>query len=488
MADNFGSAFSDAFSAQQRIGLAERAQQYEQEAARKAEAEKIIQSNLGVAAKITQAAADAGKDPMSIAGAIQPLIESAAHTAETVYGPDGAIRVQRMGQALLARPAAATAQSEGNWKAQVVGEDLNGKSYRMINSKTGEMRDIGGGDVAVPSPPASPSINLSDQNITGVSVDGQPTAAPTQLAMNEPRPPQPAPPTFDSRFNAVNAPAPSQVPVQTPGNPIADQYGNVNNSNNAWVKSAIESGTTDWKQLDAEATRYNMGDNSVVTAYGRSTKGPMAIQRAAVIARGNDLMIAQGMKPGEVAGARAKNKALDKSLSEATSMKTAVDAFSDAESKNLDVLGQLAQKVDSTGVPVFERWIRAGRQATGDPDVAQFNFQFQIVKAGLARIITNPNLKGVLTDDARHEIEGGFPGSSNVKQIMAIIGLAKGDFRRRSDALDSKISDLQSQFRGLGLPLGDARQLTKSGLLSSVKNRGESSGGNAVDWQSYFGK
>src|SRR6187551_1858175 len=101
MAENFGSQFSDAFSSQQKIGIAEeaqrqaqQAQQFEQDAARKAEAEKHITQLLGVATNITKAAADAGKDPMAVAGAIQPLIESASQVASSVYGPDGAARVQ----------------------------------------------------------------------------------------------------------------------------------------------------------------------------------------------------------------------------------------------------------------------------------------------------------------------------------------------------------------------------------------------------------
>lgn len=218
MADNFGSAFSDAFSAQQRIGLAERAQQYEQEAARKAEAEKIIQSNLGVAAKITQAAADAGKDPMSIAGAIQPLIESAAHTAETVYGPDGAIRVQRMGQALLARPAL-----DGSTNLQLVKtkeDPVTGQvTYGTFDKSTGKLTPIPGGLTPGPQsslPSAQPQLSSSDTlspsqvaaaNPSPVVPVANPTAnPPPQPAVLRTADNSPAAPSFEDRFNAVNPP------------------------------------------------------------------------------------------------------------------------------------------------------------------------------------------------------------------------------------------------------------------------------------------
>src|SRR6185369_432257 len=105
MADNFGSSFSDAFAQQQKIGIADRAQQFQEEAARKAQAEGHIKQLMDVAAKITQAAAESGKDPMTVAGAIQPLVDSAAQVASSTYGPEGAARVQGMARALLARPA-----------------------------------------------------------------------------------------------------------------------------------------------------------------------------------------------------------------------------------------------------------------------------------------------------------------------------------------------------------------------------------------------
>lgn len=207
MADNFGSAFTDAFGQQQRIGIAERDQQFEQEAARKAEAEKIIQNSLGVAAKITQAAAEAGKDPMTIAGAIQPLIESAAHTAEQVYGPDGAIRVQRMGQALLARPPLADKQSYQFLQQDIPdpNDPLAPSQKRIVRgNRTSGAVDVldNAGQPLQPVPPGG-GVNLTGpgKEITGVSTTDIPPGAPA-IASSAPNTP----------------PADSNVPVQTAGN------------------------------------------------------------------------------------------------------------------------------------------------------------------------------------------------------------------------------------------------------------------------------
>src|SRR5512139_1015457 len=478
---SFGEGFSSAFGQQQQLAQKNAALQQQQQLDLTAQINKNINDLYATAAAVAKANGDAGNPPEAIANQIHSLQSAAVDLATNaankgVFGQNGQQMVGAVNQRFAALSGYPAVQDKTIIAPVVTGEDpITGqKTIRGFNKQTGAFVDIpGANNPPSGGEPARPGqTNLTGPNTTSTVVGTQdiPPGAPA-VASSVPSPNVAMPtPSFADRFDAVNAPAPSQVPIQTPRAPIKDSYGVVNNSNNAYIKQAIENWTTDWKQLDAEARRYNMGDNSVVTAYGRSTKGPMAIQRAAVIARGNDLMIAEGMNPGEVAGARAKNQALTKSLVTTTAMKTAVEAFSEFESKNLDKLGELAQKVDSTGIPAFERWIRAGKQATGDPDVAQFNFQYQLVKAGVARITQTQNLSGVLSDEARKEIEQGFPGSSNVKQIMAIIGLAKGDFRRRYDALDSTIANVQSQFRGLGLPQGDTRKLTQAGLLSSTKN------------------
>src|ERR1041385_154581 len=97
MADNFGSSFSDAFSQQQKIAVAEENNRLTAEQQRF----DNIRKTLGIAGEIAKAASEAGKDPMTIAGAIQPVIESAASLART---PEEAQRILAMGQAFLARP------------------------------------------------------------------------------------------------------------------------------------------------------------------------------------------------------------------------------------------------------------------------------------------------------------------------------------------------------------------------------------------------
>ena len=137
--------------------------------------------------------------------------------------------------------------------------------------------------------------------------------------------------------------------------------------------------------------------------------------------------------------------ALEKSYS-------AVKAFENTAIRNGDRLIQLANKVDQTGTPLIEKWIRSGRQATGDPDVSTFNAQMQIYTSEAAKILNNPTLSGQLTDSARHEVQGFLNGGSSAKQILSVVNLLKTDFENRKITLEDEIRDAQNRQTGTETP------------------------------------
>jgi hypothetical protein len=150
----------------------------------------------------------------------------------------------------------------------------------------------------------------------------------------------------------------------------------------------------------------------------------------------------------KVVGA-ADARALSNSLNKQIMAKNALESFENTAIKNGEILVQLADKVDTTGIPVIERWIRAGRRAVaGDTDVSNFNLQMDLFRTEAAKIITNPNLSGQLTDSARHEMAEAIPSASSAKQIREGFNLLKGDFKRRGEATNKQIELIRKQLRG----------------------------------------
>jgi hypothetical protein len=134
-------------------------------------------------------------------------------------------------------------------------------------------------------------------------------------------------------------------------------------------------------------------------------------------------------------------------LTKLTAQRAAITSFEETAVKNGDILVDLAQKVDKTGVPVVERWLRAGRKSIeGDVDVSKFDAQLQLYGTEVAKIMTNPNLTGVLSDSARREVQEFLPKGATYEQIKGLHELLKGDFGRRTDALNNEISSIRTEM------------------------------------------
>ena len=175
-----------------------------------------------------------------------------------------------------------------------------------------------------------------------------------------------------------------------------------------------------------------------------------ASQRAQVMNMGADLLMQRGGNTGTMVANAAKIKGEQTALNKLIPQQAAIESFENTALANGKVLLQLGQKVDQTGVPVIERWIRNGRQSlAGDTDVTEFNTQLALFAPEVARILTNPTLTGVLTDNARAESEKFIPAGVTADQLKKLIPLLEADFKRRSDANQNEIDKRASNIEGI---------------------------------------
>lgn len=166
-----------------------------------------------------------------------------------------------------------------------------------------------------------------------------------------------------------------------------------------------------------------------------------------------------------------------KMLAESTADKTVLtamtksremqSAFIDTANQIGDSLETLAQKVDKTGIPVAERWIRAGKSAlAGDPDVTKFNTQMITWRSEVARVImSNPNLAGQLTDHARREVEAALSDGATYQQVKAANEIVRQEFGFRIKAMDEGIKNIKKR---LSVETGAASTEAPSGGGSGV--------------------
>lgn len=199
-------------------------------------------------------------------------------------------------------------------------------------------------------------------------------------------------------------------------------------------------------------------DKGVLANLGRGVQGARDLR--AITNRMAEVLAATG--GAGMAQRRQEFRADSNSLNKLTMSYDAITAFEQTALRNGKQLVDLAEKIDITGIPVAERWIRAGRKEIGgDPDVAMFHAQMTVFRTEAARILVNPNLTGQLTDSARHEVESFLSGSDSAKQIGATVKLLERDFENRKHTLEEqmdKVRDRMTKGYGAGTQPGATPQ------------------------------
>jgi hypothetical protein len=197
--------------------------------------------------------------------------------------------------------------------------------------------------------------------------------------------------------------------------------------------------------LDLRARQYLSGDPRAMANLGRGNQGSNRIVQ--ITNRAAALLREQGGTPEEIGRRIAEFRANSNSLSKMTQSYDAIVAFEQTAVRNGKILKDLADKVDSTGTPVIERWIRAGRkEIAGDTDVARFHAQLQVYRTEAARILTNPNLTGQLTDSARKEVEEFMKPGASAGQIKGVVDLLERDFANRKGTLEQQMRDIRKRL------------------------------------------
>ena len=124
-----------------------------------------------------------------------------------------------------------------------------------------------------------------------------------------------------------------------------------------------------------------------------------------------------------------------------------ITAYSNFTAKNGDKLLELAAKVDGTGVPVIDRWVRAGRrEIAGDPDVSAFQFQLRSFTNEVGRILTNANITGQLTNQARSEAGEFLNSGATTEQLERVFDTFKTDVDNRSSELAAGVADIKERI------------------------------------------
>lgn len=164
----------------------------------------------------------------------------------------------------------------------------------------------------------------------------------------------------------------------------------------------------------------------------------------AVAANAAQKIQANGASLATNAGAFAANKA---ALVQQQKMYDSASAFLATADRNSSLLEGTLKKIPDIGSPVFNKPLRAFElSVAGDPNLSQFATYLTSVQNEYAKIITNPNLVGQLTDQSRREAQTLLDPEATVPQIIASVQALRKEGNNRLQSVGEQIQTIRGRM------------------------------------------
>lgn len=157
-----------------------------------------------------------------------------------------------------------------------------------------------------------------------------------------------------------------------------------------------------------------------------------------------------GLDANDLIAGTASTHALSGALAKASTLRTQLEASEQTLNKNLDYMLSLAPKGAGGAVPVFNRWVQAGRKSiAGDADVTAFNNAVDTAAAESAALMTRATGAGSTptSDAAMREAHDRFDKAGTLAQLRAAATVARTDGHNRVESYRAMETGIQAQLR-----------------------------------------
>jgi hypothetical protein len=214
------------------------------------------------------------------------------------------------------------------------------------------------------------------------------------------------------------------------------------------------------KQIGGAAvTKANGGNASsegvdlAATQYYQTGKMPAVgnnpTLRAQILARAAEIAKDSGDTNKEVVLRGQANQANASALTNLTKQKTAVSAYERTAQANADMALTLSDQADRTGVPVFNRWINAGRkEVAGDESIAKFNAANETFVNEYAKVVSGSTGNTPVSDSARQHAHEMLSTAMTKEQYKQVIAVLKMEMANRMQGFDQEELSLRTNLLG----------------------------------------
>lgn len=247
--------------------------------------------------------------------------------------------------------------------------------------------------------------------------------------------------------------------------------------------------------LDIPATQYLLTGQLPALGYGAS-------DRTRIINRAGQMASDFGLSPAQVMGMRAAEKSDVAAALNLGKLRANVSNFEQTAQRESELTLALAENgigaesvqnrlkdiesdpnappelksligvkgspgVAQTGVPVFNRWVQAGRtNIAGDPNVTAFNAALTSFKNEYARIMSAPGATGGMTSDtARAEADSLVNKAQTLEGLRGAIGTMQIGMKNRINSINNEFDATRSRIENLEKPTSKANSTSNSASI-----------------------
>jgi hypothetical protein len=273
----------------------------------------------------------------------------------------------------------------------------------------------------------------------------------------------PAPPLGKPRVDQLNQATAARWQAGNPGKPMPTafilhddatqkDYDNlsklVNESAVAAVRSKEQGASADLSPDAIDALAGVFVRTGQMPAMGL---GGMPV-RTKIFNRAGQILAGKGpTDPGlgdKLAASSAAYKSLSSAQTQLQRQRSAVGAFESTSLKNLQIFENAAKKVVDEGSPWINQPLREVEQgALGSDDVVAYNTARNVALTEISRVLSNPNLTGVLSDEARNQVGALIGPGATLSNVLTASNILRQDMENRKSSIDEEIKAVTDQIK-----------------------------------------
>lgn len=195
-----------------------------------------------------------------------------------------------------------------------------------------------------------------------------------------------------------------------------------------------------------------MSDPARIRQYATFGASGQAM-RVAINNEKTNILHSVGMTEPQLIRQQAIAKGEIKSTSDLVGMQNAVNAYETLAQGNGQRVIELANAVNTSGIPLINSAERLGKLASGSPDAAELMLVLHNYQVEAARIVTQPSLKGQLTDQAIKDIQTVTPANMTPAQAVRLVSRLNFEFDLRQRGIQGSLDTAGGQITP-GFPTG----------------------------------